>query len=70
MADYSYRAAVRELVPQLCYLDDVRVEEDRLSCSSTMGEDWAILRNSIRDGNTSQAATEDGVCMYVLFSVI
>ncbi|XP_045894664.1 leucine-rich repeat-containing protein 56 isoform X1 [Micropterus dolomieu] len=59
MADYSYRAAVRELVPQLCYLDDVRVEEDRLSCSSTMGEDWAILRNSIRDGNTSQAATED-----------
>ncbi|XP_070763152.1 leucine-rich repeat-containing protein 56 [Enoplosus armatus] len=58
-ADYSYRAAVRELVPQLRYLDDLRVEEDGLSCSSTMGEDWAIFRNSIRDCNSSQAATED-----------
>ncbi|XP_074488357.1 leucine-rich repeat-containing protein 56 isoform X1 [Sebastes fasciatus] len=57
--DYSYRAAVRELVPQLCYLDDLRVEEDGLSCNSNMGEDWAILRNSIRDCNSSQAATED-----------
>ncbi|XP_071359565.1 leucine-rich repeat-containing protein 56 isoform X2 [Trachinotus anak] len=68
-ADYRYRAAVRELVPQLCYLDDVRVEEDGLSCSSTMGEDWAILRNSIRDRNPSQGATEDeetadSVCPY------
>ncbi|XP_029289423.1 leucine-rich repeat-containing protein 56 isoform X2 [Cottoperca gobio] len=58
-ADYSYRAAVRELVPQLRYLDDLRVEEDGLSCNSTMGEDWAILRNSIRDRNSSRAATED-----------
>uniref|UniRef100_A0A665URA0 Leucine rich repeat containing 56 n=2 Tax=Echeneis naucrates TaxID=173247 RepID=A0A665URA0_ECHNA len=58
-ADYSYRATVRELVPQLCYLDDVRVEEDRLSCNSTMGEDWAMLRNSIRDRNPSHSATED-----------
>ncbi|XP_054476744.1 leucine-rich repeat-containing protein 56 [Anoplopoma fimbria] len=58
-ADYSYRAAVRELVPQLRYLDDLRVEDDGLSSSSTMGEDWAILRNSIRDCNSSQAAIED-----------
>lgn len=54
---------MRELVPQLRYLDNVRVEEDGLSCSSTMGEDWAILRNSIRDRNSSQCATEDGVSM-------
>ncbi|KAK5867658.1 hypothetical protein PBY51_012127 [Eleginops maclovinus] len=59
MADYSYRAAVRELIPQLRYLDDARVEEDGLSCSSTMGEDWAILRNSIRDCNPSRAAADD-----------
>ncbi|XP_053175918.1 leucine-rich repeat-containing protein 56 [Scomber japonicus] len=59
MTDYSYRAAVRELVPQLSYLDDVRVEEDGLGSSSNMGEDWAILRNSIRDCKSSQAATED-----------
>eukprot|EP00064_Thunnus_orientalis_P014922 superscaffoldBa00002676_g14969 len=60
MTDYSYRAAVRELVPQLRYLDDVRVEDDGLVCSTNMGEDWAILRNSIRDCNSSQAATEEG----------
>lgn len=58
MADYSYRAAVRELVPQLRYLDDVKVEEDRLSCCTTMGEDWDILRNSIRDSNSSYPAEE------------
>lgn len=66
--DYRYRAAVRELVPQLCYLDDLRVEEDGRSCSTTMGEDWAILRNYIRD--STQTATEDGVCLYMLFWVI
>ncbi|XP_035013057.1 leucine-rich repeat-containing protein 56 [Hippoglossus stenolepis] len=58
-SDYRYRAAVRELVPQLHYLDNVRVEDDGLSCSSTMGEDWAVLRNSIRDCSPSQSATED-----------
>ncbi|XP_026032216.1 leucine-rich repeat-containing protein 56 isoform X2 [Astatotilapia calliptera] len=59
MADYSYRAAVRELVPQLRYLDDVKVEEDRLSCCTTMGEDWDILRNSIRDSNSSYPAGDE-----------
>nr|XP_020474190.1 leucine-rich repeat-containing protein 56 isoform X3 [Monopterus albus] len=58
-ADYSYRASVRELVPQLRYLDDVRIEEDKLSCCSIMGQDWAILQNSIRDYNSSQDAAED-----------
>ncbi|KAF0041319.1 hypothetical protein F2P81_007217 [Scophthalmus maximus] len=57
--DYRYRAAVRELVPQLHYLDDTRVEEDELSRSSAMGEDWAILRNAIKNGNPSQSAAED-----------
>nr|XP_019957686.1 PREDICTED: leucine-rich repeat-containing protein 56 isoform X2 [Paralichthys olivaceus] len=58
-SDYRYRAAVRELVPQLHYLDNIRIEDDGLSCSSVMGEDWAILRNSIRDCSSSQSATED-----------
>ncbi|XP_047189452.1 leucine-rich repeat-containing protein 56 isoform X3 [Scophthalmus maximus] len=57
--DYRYRAAVRELVPQLHYLDDTRVEEDELSRSSAMGEDWAILRYAIKNGNPSQSAAED-----------
>ncbi|XP_034032751.1 leucine-rich repeat-containing protein 56 [Thalassophryne amazonica] len=56
-AYYSYRHAVRELIPQLCYLDSVRVEDSRLSCA--MGEDWAILLNSIRDCNSSPALVED-----------
>ncbi|XP_070829089.1 leucine-rich repeat-containing protein 56 [Chaetodon trifascialis] len=58
-ADYSYRAAVRDLVPQLRYLDDLKVEEDGRSCISIMGEDWAILRNTIRECTSSQAATGD-----------
>ncbi|KAM3609689.1 uncharacterized protein V6R79_018613 [Siganus canaliculatus] len=57
--DYSYRAAVRELVPQLRYLDDLRVETDGRNCSSTVGEDWTILRNSIRDCSSSQTAAEN-----------
>ncbi|XP_073327846.1 leucine-rich repeat-containing protein 56 [Pagrus major] len=61
-ADYSYRAAVRELVPQLRYLDDLRVEEDGPSGSTTMGEDLAILRNSIRD--STQTETADDACSY------
>ncbi|XP_029992534.1 leucine-rich repeat-containing protein 56 [Sphaeramia orbicularis] len=63
-ADYSYRAAVRELVPQLRYLDNTRVEEDGLSSSTTKGEDWAILRNSIIDCNSFQIATEDSETAY------
>lgn len=62
-ADYSYRAAVRELVPQLRYLDNVSVEEEDLSCSNTLGEDWETLRNSIKEHNSSQLASDLGVCL-------
>ncbi|XP_077424152.1 leucine-rich repeat-containing protein 56 [Vanacampus margaritifer] len=55
--DYNYWDAVRELVPQLRYLDNARVEDGRLISSSTMWEDWAILRNCLRD--PSPASTED-----------
>ncbi|KAK7891340.1 hypothetical protein WMY93_023303 [Mugilogobius chulae] len=51
-SNYSYRAAVRELVPQLCYLDNIKVDEDSLSCSHTMGEDWETLQNSIKDASS------------------
>ncbi|XP_030587977.1 leucine-rich repeat-containing protein 56 isoform X2 [Archocentrus centrarchus] len=62
--EYSYREAVRELLPQLRYLDDVKVEEDRLSCCSTMGEDWDILKNSIRDSNSHPAGEDDSAHPY------
>ncbi|KAM4733377.1 leucine-rich repeat-containing protein 56 [Anableps anableps] len=54
--DYNYRAAVRELVPQLRYLDDVKVEEDIVTCCSTMEEDWDILRISVQESNSSETA--------------
>ncbi|XP_035796507.2 leucine-rich repeat-containing protein 56 isoform X2 [Amphiprion ocellaris] len=59
IADYSYRAAVRELVPQLRYLDGKRVEEDILSCCSTEGEDLEIVINAIRDCNSSLTTSMD-----------
>ncbi|XP_061628928.1 leucine-rich repeat-containing protein 56 isoform X1 [Phyllopteryx taeniolatus] len=55
--DYSYCDVVKELVPQLRYLDNARVEDGRLGSSSTMWEDWAILRNCLRD--FSPAPTKD-----------
>lgn len=65
-ADYSYRAAVRELVPQLLYLDDTRLEEDGGSCSSTMGEEWDVLQKSIKGCNSPHGAPEEGVFMHRL----
>ncbi|XP_061533621.1 leucine-rich repeat-containing protein 56 isoform X3 [Phycodurus eques] len=55
--DYSYCDVVKELVPQLRYLDNARVEDGRLGPSSTMWEDWAILRDCLRD--SSPAPTKD-----------
>ncbi|XP_051916042.1 leucine-rich repeat-containing protein 56 isoform X1 [Hippocampus zosterae] len=55
--DYNYRETVSELVPQLSYLDNARVEDGSLGSSSTMWEEWAILRNCLR--HLSQASTED-----------
>lgn len=60
ISDYSYRAAVRELIPQLRYLDDVQVEEEGRHCSScTKGDDWAVLRHSIRDPNLPRADMDE-----------
>ncbi|XP_062317953.1 leucine-rich repeat-containing protein 56 isoform X1 [Osmerus eperlanus] len=60
---YCYRSAVRELVPQLRFLDDVRAEQEveRGSNSSSMEEDWALLRQSIKEpsNNPSETATEE-----------
>ncbi|XP_028264559.1 leucine-rich repeat-containing protein 56 [Parambassis ranga] len=55
IAEYSYRAAVRELVPQLRYLDDVKVEEDKLSCCITFDDHWDMLQAC----TVSQADLED-----------
>ncbi|XP_010881987.2 leucine-rich repeat-containing protein 56 isoform X1 [Esox lucius] len=56
---YCYRSAVRDLVPQLRYLDDLCAKEAGPSFSSTMGEDWALLRRSIKDGCSAETAEEE-----------
>lgn len=51
---------MRELVPQLCYLDNLRVEETKHYSSSTTGEDWVILQNTIKE--SSRATVVGGLC--------
>ncbi|XP_076861838.1 leucine-rich repeat-containing protein 56 isoform X2 [Brachyhypopomus gauderio] len=46
---YNYRSAVRRLIPQLRFLDDVPAEEEEPVCSSTPMEDWVLLKESIKD---------------------
>lgn len=53
---------MRELVPQLCYLDNLSLEEHERHSSSTMGEDWVLLRTAIKDSKSSRAAAEGGLC--------
>ncbi|XP_077067465.1 leucine-rich repeat-containing protein 56 isoform X2 [Siphateles boraxobius] len=49
--DYSYRSAVREMIPQLSFLDDVPAEEEKPQCCSTSQQDWTLLKESIKDGS-------------------
>ncbi|KAL0968400.1 hypothetical protein UPYG_G00266360 [Umbra pygmaea] len=57
---YCYRSAVRELVPHLCYLDDMCAKDEAgPSCSSSIGEDWALLRQSIKDCSSAETAEEE-----------
>ncbi|KAA0724225.1 Leucine-rich repeat-containing protein 56 [Triplophysa tibetana] len=48
-ADYSYRSAVYKLIPQLRFLDDVPVEEDKPECCRSTPTDWTLLKESIKD---------------------
>ncbi|XP_026095488.1 leucine-rich repeat-containing protein 56 [Carassius auratus] len=51
----SFRAAVRELIPQLIFLDDVPVEEDTAPRCRASLQDWTLLRESIRDASLTDA---------------
>ncbi|KAI7811754.1 putative leucine-rich repeat-containing protein 56 [Triplophysa rosa] len=68
-ADYSYRSAVYKLIPQLRFLDDVPVEEDKPECCRSTPTDWTLLKESIKDCSNNDRLeytdTEDrpvGVC--------
>lgn len=56
---------MRELVPQLRYLDNVNIEEDAPTCCSATGEDWDILLNSFRKRDSSEAAGEYGLTFII-----
>uniref|UniRef100_A0A8C7CVX1 Leucine-rich repeat-containing protein 56 n=1 Tax=Oncorhynchus kisutch TaxID=8019 RepID=A0A8C7CVX1_ONCKI len=65
---YCYRLAVRELVQPLHYLDYMCAEEKAgPCCTSSMGEDWALLRESIKDGSCVEMA--QGVCVCLFASI-
>ncbi|XP_041075032.1 leucine-rich repeat-containing protein 56 [Polyodon spathula] len=53
---YSYRAAVKELVPHLKYLDDIPADHSATPHSSKLNEDWMIVKQSIKDGNLTEDA--------------
>ncbi|XP_021456047.1 uncharacterized protein LOC110522188 [Oncorhynchus mykiss] len=60
-----YRLAVRELVPQLHYLDYMCAEEKAgPGCTNSMGEDWALLRESIKDGSCVAMAQGAGKILF------
>ncbi|KAJ8390930.1 hypothetical protein AAFF_G00098500 [Aldrovandia affinis] len=46
---YDYRSSVRELVPQLRYLDNVPAGDAGPRCGSATVEDWDLLKESIKD---------------------
>ncbi|KAG5839038.1 hypothetical protein ANANG_G00200680 [Anguilla anguilla] len=46
---YRYRTAVRELIPQLRYLDNVPAGDTEPCCDSATAEDWVRLRESLKD---------------------
>ncbi|KAF5903335.1 leucine-rich repeat-containing protein 56 isoform X1 [Clarias magur] len=52
VSEYNYRSAVWKLIPQLQILDDAPAEDEESRCSSTLKEDWALLRESIKDTNS------------------
>ncbi|XP_058858858.1 leucine-rich repeat-containing protein 56 isoform X1 [Acipenser ruthenus] len=51
---YSYRAAVKELVPHLKYLDDIPADHSAAPRSNKLNEDWMIVKQSIKDCNSTK----------------
>ncbi|KAK2867515.1 hypothetical protein Q8A67_025632 [Cirrhinus molitorella] len=55
VSGYSYRSEVRDLIPQLIFLDDVPAEEDKAQCCRSSLEDWTLLRESIKEASVSDS---------------
>ncbi|XP_036390565.1 leucine-rich repeat-containing protein 56 [Megalops cyprinoides] len=67
---YSYRVAVRELVPQLRYLDNILAGDTESHSGGTSVEDWDLLKECIKDssppGSQEETAEEKAasLCSY------
>ncbi|XP_023697969.2 leucine-rich repeat-containing protein 56 [Paramormyrops kingsleyae] len=48
-APYCYRSAVRDLVPQLRYLDDIPAEDTEPRYGTASLEDWDVIKESIKE---------------------
>lgn len=59
MSEYNYRSAVRKLIPQLEVLDDAPAEEEDPPHSNTMKEDWALLKECIKDTTSITDSAND-----------
>lgn len=46
---YCYRSAVRDLVPQLRYLDDIPAEDTEPRYGIASLEDWHVIKESIKE---------------------
>ncbi|KAG7473812.1 hypothetical protein MATL_G00099850 [Megalops atlanticus] len=66
---YNYRVAVKELVPQLRYLDNIPAGDTESHSGGTSVEDWDLLKECIKDSSPagSQEETEEkaaSLCSY------
>ncbi|KAI1904001.1 hypothetical protein AGOR_G00001190 [Albula goreensis] len=61
-AQYEYRSTVRELVPQLRFLDNVPVGDAGLHCDRATVEDWALLKECIKDSASAGDDSSASIC--------
>lgn len=59
---------MRKLIPQLEVLDDVPAEEEDAFQSKTMKEDWALLKECIKDSTSITDSAND--CLELLGNLV
>lgn len=58
--DYNYRVAVRRMIPQLQYLDDVPADQINSSTPRTPNQDWLMVLDSIKESAMSSPPVDPG----------
>ncbi|XP_075137487.1 leucine-rich repeat-containing protein 56 [Leptodactylus fuscus] len=57
-SDYNYREAVRRIIPQLQYLDDIPADQIDPDTPRTPNQDWLMVLDSIKESATSLASED------------